>query len=260
MHPPRRELPPTSAFAADDGRCDPWLEAALAEPEDAKRLVAVVGALRRARVLVPIMPSAPGDDGAGARADGPGSAGDAHAGSAVVRVAGPDGRSVLPVFSSMEALYRWDPGARPVPVPAPQAALASAAEADGGLVLDPAGPVPVVVPRPAVWSVAQGRDWRPSPEDAEVRAAVEQVLASVEGVVGVRCERGRRAELAVVLTVVGGLDRDRLDGVVTSAGRALSRSEVVAERVDSLELRVVPASTGATPPLAGQARRASLAD
>jgi hypothetical protein len=57
----------------------------------------------------------------------------------------------------------------------------------------------------------------------------------------VRCEAGGRAELRVVLAVAPGLDRAGLDAVVAEAGQALARTALVVERVDSLELRVVPA-------------------
>ncbi|GMA31689.1 SseB family protein [Litorihabitans aurantiacus] len=50
-----RELPPTSAFAGDDGTCPPLLAAALALPVGASRTTAVVRALASERVLVPVV-------------------------------------------------------------------------------------------------------------------------------------------------------------------------------------------------------------
>lgn len=258
---PGRALPPTSPFAADDGSCAPELLAALDVDGAAARLSAVVLALASTRVLVPVVaheehdhhgagPHAHVQRDLGVRAGDPEApwAQERAASAALVTVAGPDGRAVLPVFSSVETLQRWDPKARLLPSEGPRAALAASTEADGLLVLDPAGPVTVLVPRPAVWALAQGRRWVPSPQDPEVAAAVATALRDVAGLVAVRCERGRKAELAVVLSVVAGLDQAALDGVVAQAGRALAAVEIVAERVDSLELRLVSAeSVGGQP-------------
>jgi hypothetical protein len=236
-----RELPPSSPFAGDDGACAPALGAALAETDAARRVREVVRALASVRVLVPVVAHARPEPGHVSEA-------------AVVTVAGPDGRAVLPVFSCLEAMARWDPRARPIPVEGPRAALAAATDSDGLLVLDPSGPVTVPVPRPAVWALAQGRDWRPAAEDPEVHAAVAAALRALPRRVAVSLEGGRRGDLAVVLTVPPGLDRAGLDGLVAAAGEALARSEVVAERVDSVELTV---RAGAR---AGRGDRARLDD
>lgn len=257
---PGRALPPTSPFATDDGSCAPALRAALEVDDTAERTRAVVRALALTRVLVPVVAHEEHDHSQPAATPhlqrdlrvrpaehaGPGGdpapwAQERAASAALVTVAGPDGRAVLPVFSSVETLRRWDPKARLLPSLGPRAALAASSEADGLLVLDPAGPVAVLVPRPAVWALAEGRDWVPAPQDPEVAAGVAAALETVPGLVAARSEPGRRAELAVVLTVVAGLDQRALDEVVESAGRALAAAEVVAARVDSLEVRVVSA-------------------
>ena len=226
---PARELPPSPRFAEDDGSCPAPLQRALAVDTDG-RTAAVVQALAEVRVLVPLVARAGApDSGQGLRT----------ATASLVQVAGPDGRSVLPVFSSVATMVRWDPSARPMPVEGPRAALAAGAEGDGLLVLDPAGPVSVLVPRPAAAALAQGRAWVPSYADPEVAAAVTAALAGLTA--GVTCERGRRAELAVALTVAPGLGRPALADLVAAVQEALAAAAVVAERVDSLELRVVAA-------------------
>ena len=227
---PSRGLPPSSPFAGDDGSCSPELAAALGEG-DGGRTAAVVAALAHSRVLVPLVAHAE-----------PGEAGERATSTAVVTVAGPDGRAVLPVFSSVEAMRRWDAAARPIPVEGPRAAVAALADGDGLLVLDPAGPVSVLVPRPAASALALGRAWVPAPEDPAVTEAVVSALAGIGGLAHVSCAPGSRAELAVVLAVVPGLDRPALDGLVSAVQGALAAAEVVAERVDSLELRIVRAS------------------
>jgi hypothetical protein len=108
-------------------------------------------------------------------------------------------------------------------------------------VLDPAGPATAVLPRPAVWAVAQGTEWTPAAKDAQVAAAVTEAARSVDGVVAAFAQPGHRAELAVVLQVRPGLDRQGLDALTREISERLAASDVVAERVDSLELRVEPA-------------------
>jgi hypothetical protein len=160
---------------------------------------------------------------------------------AMVTLRGRDGRVALPVFSSVEALAAWDAAARPLPVDARKAALSAVAERADVLVLDVAGPVTAVVPRPAVWAVAQGRSWTPSPRDPQVAAAVREACAGEPTVAAVACEPGERAELRVVLHVRAGLDRPGLDALTGRVSARLGASDVVAERVDSLELKVTAA-------------------
>lgn len=215
-----------SGFEGDDGAADPRLASAVAAHRagDAA-LDDVVAALAGARLLVPVV-AARGEEAAE---------------MAMVTLRGADGRVALPVFSSVAALAAWDAAARPVPVEARRAALSAVDEGADVLVLDVAGPVTVVVPRPAVWALAQGRAWVPSPRDLEVAAAVRAAATAVPGVADVRCEPGKRAELRVVLLVRPGLDADGVRSLTEAVSGHLAASEVVADRVDSVELRVLPA-------------------
>lgn len=226
-----------SGFAGDDGSPDAGLAAAVAaHAAGTGDLADVVAALAAARLLVPVV-AALGEGGTSPRTGLPV---ETSADMAMVTLRGRDGRVALPVFSGVPALAAWDAAARPVPTGARRAALAAVAEGADVVVLDAAGPVTVVVPRPAVWAVAQGRVWTPSPRDPEVAAAVAGAAGAVAGVDGVRCEPGERAELRVVLAVRPGLDREALSALTTAVSGALAASEVVAERVDALELRLTP--------------------
>jgi len=228
-----RTLTP-SPFAGDDGVVAPALAAALAaSPVDPARVLA---ALHDARVFAAVLAVAGQVDER--------TGGDAGADMALPVLRSPDGRAALPVFTDVAALTAWDAAARPVPVAARRAALSAVEEDRQLLVLDPAGPVTVVLPRPALWALAQAQAWTPSPRDPAVHAAVAAALGTVAGVTGVACEPGVRAELRVVLGVRPGLDAAGLEAVTGGATAALARSEVVAERVDSLELRVVSAEPG----------------
>ena len=55
---------------------------------------------------------------------------------AVVTLTSPEGQRALPVFSSIAALARWDPAARPVPVTSARAAQAAVSERCEVMLLD----------------------------------------------------------------------------------------------------------------------------
>lgn len=229
-----RALPPRSAFADDDGAVDLRLvEALVGARSGAGATEAVVAALADVRVLVPVLPL-PETDEDGRRRTATG----------VVAVAAPDGRTALPVFSSLDALSAWHERARPVPTSGPDAARAALAEGWEILVLDPAGPVTTVVPRPAVHALAIGSTWQPAVPGGVVRReiseAVTRSLSGVGHVAGVAVHPGRSAEIRVVLEVARGLTRTGLDAVLTDVGRRLAADPDVAAGVDTVELQVRP--------------------
>lgn len=238
-----RALPPSSRFAGDDGSADPSLLAALAaHPPGGRAGEGVVAALAAVRVLVPVVASL---DHAGTTPEG--LVVDKEASAGVVAVRTPDGRTGLPVFSSTATLAAWRADARPVPAGTPQAAAACLAEGWDVLVLDPAGPCAAVVSAPAVRALADGSPWRPAVDDAGVdpvlRGAVRTGLQGLAGVVAADVEPGRTAEVAVVLELVPGLDRARLDAVLGRVQAALAAVPALAA-ADSVELRVRAARAG----------------
>jgi len=235
---PGKALPPSSGFSGDDGSADPELAATLAAHQAGRAPLAdVVRGLGRSRVLVPIL--------AELESAGEGEHGhtvDKEASAGVVAPQAPDGRRALPVFTSVASMAAWRADARPVPVDARRAALSAVSEDWALLVVDPAGPVTALVPRPAVWALAQGLDWEPAVVEGvvvpEVQEAVSSAVAAVPHVARAWAEPGRRAEVAVVLRIDAGLDRAGLDAVLAQVNAALARDEVVSGRVDGLELRV----------------------
>jgi len=244
-----RSIQPTSQFASDDGSADAELAALLTGYAAATvALREIVARLAVTRVLVPVLAElevAESVDVGGQELPV-----DKEASSGVVALEAPDGRRALPVFTSVESMKAWRPGARPVPVEASRAALSAVREDWALLVVDPAGPVTVTVPRPAVWALAQGKDWRPAlipgPDgsavvDDEILAAVRLAAEPVQHVVRVGAQPGRTAEVAVVLGINAGLDRPGLDSVLRQVNARLGASDVIAERVDSLELRIAAA-------------------
>jgi hypothetical protein len=170
---------------------------------------------------------------------------DKEASAGIVALRTPDGRTAMPVFSSVTAMQAWHPEARPVPSDAGRAALSAVSEGWEVVVVDPGGPVTAVLPRPAVWALARGTAWRPAVAghlvDDDVQAAVRAAVVGVPEVRGAHAEPGRRAEVAVVLALAPGLDRRTLDQVLAQVNARLAGDETVAARVDSLELRLTTA-------------------
>jgi len=221
-------------FAGDDGTADPALAAALEAGEPA----AVAAALAAARVLVPVV---------AVLGDGPAPTGpsglpvDKAADMAVATLVAPDGSRALPVFSSLAALATWDATARPVPAEGPRAALSAVQDGCTLLVVDPAGPLPAVLPRPVVWALAQGRAWLPPAGDPEVLDVVHACL-DVPEIDAARVEPLGVAGRRLVLAVRPGLDAAELSALVSAVRERLAAAPALAERVDALDLRIVPAA------------------
>jgi hypothetical protein len=231
---------PESIFADDDGSADALLAQALIRHGRGKaHLSEVVEALAYARVLVPVLAS--GDHRVVGKQ---GLEQDEVASAGVVAVELPDGRSALPIFTDVDAMRAWNPTARPIPAEGPRAALAAVAEGWSVLLINPARET-VAIPRPAVWALGRGEVWRPavveSEVDPEVRAAIRDSVSLDANLLEVDAVPGSQAEVAVVLGLTSGLGREELNAVVERVQAQLAASEVVAERVDSLQLRVVAA-------------------
>ena len=166
----------------------------------------------------------------------------------IITVAGPDGRPILPVFSSVAAMTRWRPDARPVPADAVRVALAAASEQTDRIVIDPrsAGDE-LVLPRPAVWAIAQGAPWVPAVDDAEVLEAVARPAAehpqvwAVSLLAGDPHARGSGPEVIVRLAVEPGLDAATLRAITASLSAAWAQDATVAERIDSMSVQPVAA-------------------
>jgi hypothetical protein len=233
---PLQEIP-ESVFADDDGSADARLAQALIRFSHGKALLTeVVDALQYARVLVPVL--AEGDQ----RIMGKHGVEQDHVGSTgVVALQIPDGRSALPIFTDVEAMRTWNADARPIPAEGPRAALAAAAEGWSVMVLNPVMES-VVIPRPAVWALGKGETWRPAVVDDrvadDVREAIIDAVPLDDEVRRIDAAPGRQAEVAVVVALVPGLARNAVDDAVRRVHDALAESPVVADRVDSMELRL----------------------
>ncbi|WP_369047065.1 SseB family protein [Sinomonas sp. P10A9] len=242
---------PLHQFDTDDGTADQAVAEALA------RLVAgtddevgVHRALAAARVFVAVVASL-AEGGMGEH----GFAQDKEADMALVTLSAPDGRKALPVFTSVERLEAWHREARPVAVFAPRAALSAVSEGAELLVLDPGAAFTFVLRRPAVWALAQQREWTPSYVDPSLVADVERAvkgLAPVRGIeigpgagVASRDASGRVVagggpgpELRLTLALTPGLPAETVRETVSELNSRLAGSPRFAESVDSIELKV----------------------
>ena len=136
-----RRLDVPTAFADDDGSAPPSLRAALERyADDRAAHTDVIAALLTSRLLVPVVAVL---DESATETDHRGSEIEVEKSShmATVSLVQADGRRGLLAFTSIDALARWDPHARPVPAAASDVAAAALAEGAQGVLIDIAGPV-----------------------------------------------------------------------------------------------------------------------
>lgn len=240
-----------TVFAGDDGSAPPRLLAAIesfrAGDADAAE---VVDAIRDSRLLIPLVatlggseagpPEAGGHEHDGSAVGPHGLVVDKSADLAIVTVAGPDGRAVMPVFTSVAAMSSWNTDARPVPTAAVRVALAAAAEDTDLVVLDPTSPTEFVIRRPALWAIARSEPWVPGDRSPAVAAAVASSLEGERSVVAHRLGPGDPSarltgpEVVVRLTLRPRLDDDGLRAMLARVQRSWAESPIIAAQVDSL--------------------------
>jgi len=233
---PYRRIP-DPGFAGDTGGADPNLADALeAVAADPGRQPEVLAALHGARVLAAV--------GAVATETAPGAGvhlADKEADIALALLDDGAGRRALPVFSSVATLARWDPRSRPVPVEGSRAAAVAQAEGAQDLVVDLAGPVPVVLGEREVRALLRPMPTVPAYADRQLTRTLSAVLGHEPGLSAawIGPYPGTDARLSVAVAA----DQDPAAVAHAVAGRlaALARTSVL-----GLDLAVVPA--GWTPP------------
>jgi len=226
-------------FAGDDGSTPEGYAAALAAFRDgAVGEEAVVDALRGARLLVPLLAEL-GEAGASAE----GRRVDKSAELALVTVAGPDGRRVLPAFSSSVAMSAWNPSARPVPAPARQVALGAAGDGTELVIVDP-GPQRFGLRRSALEALARDLPWTPPHRDPEVGRALRAAVSGEPAVTTARVQAGDPAatldgpELLVTVVLHETLDGQAVRELLARVQRRWTEDAVVRARVDSMAVRL----------------------
>ncbi len=143
----------------DRGDADPAVRRALASAYDGEDAYArAVAALCAARLILPTVPAPPEaepgassrhdhDDG---RTDGPGPE------MAVVQLRAATGQKAVAVFTGTDALQAWRADARPVRCTLDDVAATVRETGSAAILVDVAGPHPVVIEEPLVGELAQG--------------------------------------------------------------------------------------------------------
>lgn len=233
-----------SPFPDDDGSTPPAVAEALgavARGQDPLRSH-LVAALAASRLLVPIMAVAT-ETGTSAH----GLKGDNGADMAMVSITAPDGTRVLPVFTSVQQLSRWQAAARPVPTLTAQAAQAAVQEGVSELLLNPSASAsvssapedlagPLLLQRSILWALARGRDWLPPHEDAELAAEISRIAQRLPSVTALEARPGARTEIDLLVRLVPGLTAPQVQATVESLTGELAASLLVVERTSSLTL------------------------
>lgn len=127
---------------------------------------AALSAVAAARLLVPIVAVL-----AEANEDGT----EKETEMALPTLIGNDGRAAVIAFTGAGPLRQWRQDARPVPVPGPRLWAAARTEADA-VVVDIAGPVPLIVEGARLAALAAGQPPPPAHEDPDIRAVVAEVI------------------------------------------------------------------------------------
>ena len=178
---------------------------------------------------------------------------DKEADMALVTLTAPDGRTALPVFSTVENLQARHAEARPVAVYAPRAALSAVTEEAQMLVIDPGADFTFVLRRPGMWALAQQRDWLPSYADESLLVILRELAAEEPAIAGISLAPGHGVgsrtagghlvpgggsgpELRLEITFRAGTPDGGARESTTRIQSALAGNAAFTESVDSLEL------------------------
>ena len=163
----------SNSFADDDGKAPPELiEAIAAFRAGEVGAEAVIDQIRVSRLLVPLLANI-GESEIGAHGQNV----DKSAELSIVTVKSPDDQDSLVVFSSVEAMGRWNKASRPVPTYAIRIALAAASQMSTRVVLDPGSDTEFVVRRPAIAKIAQSLPWLPPERNDAVLKVLQDSIA-----------------------------------------------------------------------------------
>jgi len=243
-------------WSNDDDTAPAALARALAEFHAGTAPVSgVVEALRDTRLLIPLVAELgeAGVNDAGVTVD-------KHADLSIVTVRAPDGRGIVPMFSSVETMRAWNPQARPVPVGSRQAALAVVDEGSELIILDAGSDTETAIRRPGVWAIARDTPYELPWQDERVLAAASAVLDRVPQLLGVDVLPGDPAsrlagpELVLRLHIPHDLDEQGAAAVAAQAQAVVQEQPALVEAVDTLAISLqraepqpIPAEDAAAP-------------
>lgn len=155
---------PSGEFADDEGRAAAGLRDALAAAASGDRepYLAAVAELCLSRLLIPVV-ARTADEPEDHRADPPtghapqhSHGHDRHAEMSAVLLRRSDGTRAVLAFTGLDALTAWDGAARPVPATLDRVAQAALSAGAGTVVVDLAGPAPLLLERPLLDRLGRG--------------------------------------------------------------------------------------------------------
>jgi SseB protein N-terminal domain len=232
-----------SRYRDDVGEASPAVTAAMAAYAAGTGCEhAVLAALASSRLLVPVL-AMPAEDVAGAAgADAPAGepepdgrvpflTGEKRSEMATPALVGRDGRRALLAFTCADAVRRWQPAARPVPVPA-VAVFQAAAKESCAVVVDVSGPVPLALDGARLAALAAEGSPPRMHEDPDVWRLVAAAAGRVAPGIRVRLSRPPPgAEFTLELAPPPGVPELVPEDVATRV--ALAVREKLADRVRS---------------------------
>ena len=228
-------------FAGDDGSAPKeFLTAISGFRSGALGQADVVDALRVSRLLVPLLAKL-GESEIGAN----GLKVDKSAELSIVTVKAPDDQDALVVFSSVAAMQRWNPSARPVPTDAIRVCLAAASQLSTRVVIDPGSETEFVIRRPAIARMAQSLAWQPAELNTSVREVIERSVESESQVVDFELRSAdpeaklAGAELEVALKLVNGVSPADVRQLLERVSKYWAESEAFALAVDSVSIKLL---------------------
>lgn len=185
-----------------------------------------VNALSGQRLFVPVLATGQGDAVHG----------DREADISLITLTASDGRTAMPVFSSVQTMTDWHSEARPVAAETERVMLAALAEEAELAVLDPGSEHTFVIRRPALEALAQGQRWLPSYQDQQLVQALADIPQHCPGVAALQLRPGSGilSETRNGTKVVGG-----------GAGPELSIGVVVDSDLDEVGVRLALAAVQA---------------
>lgn len=241
-----------NAFAGDDGTAPAEFLEVMTEfrshdyltDERAQAHARAIEIITRSRLLAPLVAEA-GDIGF----TDDGLKVDKTQELALVYVGGPNGEKTLPVFSNVASMQAWNTDARPIPVDGLR--VAASVVQDGGemVVVDPGSPTEIAIRLKTLQHMAAGRPWVPNHIDPEIVAAFKQSAAGESFVRGIRLvagdpdARGIENELVVQISLVPNLAQDQVVQQVEVLSNRWAAADVISERVTSMTVQVIPASS-----------------
>ena len=229
-----------NSFADDDGRAPEKLVEAIARFRAGEvGAEAVIDQIRISRLLVPLLANL-GESEIGAH----GKKVDKSAELSIVTVKSPDDQDSLVVFSSVEAMTRWNEASRPVPTDAIRIALAAASQMSTRVVLDPGSDTEFVVRRPAIAKIAQSLPWLPPDRNEAVLTVLRDSIAGEPLVLDLEAStadpqsRLSGAELQVSLKLIPKAEAALVRELVERVSKKWSESEQFALSVDSVAIKL----------------------